>query len=195
MIVITGTGRAGTTFLVSLFTLLGFRTGFSKEEVLKTNWGWKPGDVTRAGLEKEWWQDLDVVKSPSFCYSIHEIIEAKEVECVLVPMRDLDKAAKSRIVNQERAGTTSPVAGGFIGGATDLETQKRVLLEMVYSLCLSVARSFVPVVFLEFPRFINDSGYLFRKLTEQAKIDLNSDDFNEAFTRLSRPELVESWNE
>lgn len=32
-ILITGTGRAGTSFLIELFTNLGFETGFKPEEI------------------------------------------------------------------------------------------------------------------------------------------------------------------
>jgi hypothetical protein len=45
-VIIAGTGRAGTTFLVELFTELGIETGFSKEDY-KT----KIDPVSHSGLE------------------------------------------------------------------------------------------------------------------------------------------------
>jgi len=193
MIVITGTGRAGTTFLVSLFTLLGFDTGFTKEQVIQMNSGWKPDFGPRAGLEREWQLGLDVVKSPSFCYCIDAILEKVKVDCVLVPIRDLTKAAQSRVVNQERAKTSTPVTGGFIKGAKDLESQKQVLLEMIYKLCLSSSPFLVPLIFLKYPKLIVDPDYLYTKLVDCTHIKVDRNTFYKSFSVLSRPELVEAW--
>ena len=46
-IIIAGTGRAGTTFLVQLFTELGLDTGFSKEDFLT-----KIDPISHGGLER-----------------------------------------------------------------------------------------------------------------------------------------------
>jgi len=45
-VVISGTGRAGTTFLVALLTNLGFDTGFPEKEIERLK-----SETARAGLE------------------------------------------------------------------------------------------------------------------------------------------------
>ena len=63
-VIITGTGRAGTTFLVRLLTELGLETGISRK-----NWHKKFYPACNAGLEHNL---LDpetpyIVKNPALC--------------------------------------------------------------------------------------------------------------------------------
>lgn len=47
-IVITGTGRSGTTFLIELLTQLGLETGFNASDIDIVS---KKNHIARAGLE------------------------------------------------------------------------------------------------------------------------------------------------
>jgi hypothetical protein len=95
-ILICGTGRAGTSFLVRLLTYFGEDTGFSPERESYF------GDV-RAGCEHAangWddvalWEKLPrIVKSPYLSTSLHLV--PVPIEHILIPVRDIDDATKSR---------------------------------------------------------------------------------------------------
>jgi hypothetical protein len=94
-IIITGTGRAGTTLLVQLFTALGFDTGFSLEEALIG-----VDSISHAGLERELLDEANpyVIKSPWFAGKLLAALEAEQIRisAAIVPMRDLFSAAESR---------------------------------------------------------------------------------------------------
>lgn len=98
-IVIAGTGRAGTTFLIQLFTELGLETGFTQEDY-KT----KINRVSHGGLEFSL-EDADfeklprLIKSPYFYKFADKILNnpAIPIEHILIPLRMLDDAAKSRV--------------------------------------------------------------------------------------------------
>src|ERR1017187_10331562 len=95
-LLISGTGRAGTTFLVQLFTELGLDTGFASATD-----GMHQG--CNAGME---WQLEDifkksapyVVKAPILAERIHEVLEAPGivVDFMIIPIRELHAAAESR---------------------------------------------------------------------------------------------------
>ena len=112
-IFITGTGRCGTTFLVRLFTLAGFYTGFKEEIIFGTEASFNPG------LEHPWYalqapiSCPAVLKSPSYMENVvnvlnhpppwaHPYVPAaatggrKWIESFIVPVRDFREAAESR---------------------------------------------------------------------------------------------------
>jgi len=60
-IFITGTGRCGTTFLIKLFTFLGFDTGFNKD-----NYKRYIMPNCNAGMERIFTDRFEVVKNPTF---------------------------------------------------------------------------------------------------------------------------------
>jgi hypothetical protein len=206
-VIITGTGRCGTTFLVQLLTFLGLDTGFSEEEVLST-----ADNVGRAGLE------LDirrgncpyVVKSPWFCDHAEEAIARPDIaiDHVLIPMRDLNAAAQSRRFVQSSAAARMPfvrriknlinpkkVAGGvWHTSSMRAGSQEAVLLRQIYKLVLTLSDTDVPVTLMRYPRIVKDSSYLFAKLQPILK-GIDYEAFQEAFHRVVRPKLVHSFNE
>ena len=74
-VVISGTGRSGTSFLVQLLTHLGLHTGYNEESVALPS-------IERAGLE------LDVrlsdapyiIKSPWLCDYIGEVLSNPDIQ-------------------------------------------------------------------------------------------------------------------
>ena len=94
-IVITGTGRAGTTLLVQILDALGLDTGINTGKLVP----FAPG--VRAGLECRV-DDPDaprVVKDMTLGFRMQEVLESGkvEIEHVILPTRRLDIAAASRI--------------------------------------------------------------------------------------------------
>jgi len=90
-VIITGTGRNGTTFLVELLTNLGFDTGFSVNDIVS-----KKHKVARAGLE----HDLRRENCPFIVkgFFLEEELNRDDIaiQHVFIPVRDLYAAAESR---------------------------------------------------------------------------------------------------
>ena len=204
-VVITGTGRAGTTFLVELLTALGMDTGYEVDE-LPT----RKSPIARAGLEHDIRRDDSpyIVKSPFFCDYADEVLARPDirVDRIFVPIRDLYAAAESRRRVEQSTISTMSVLGrirrrfkrkGLPGGlwsvASDsADDQERVLLEKLYRLMLGVSGHLVPTTFLRYPLLVEDSAYLFEKL-RPILTGTSHDEFRTAHQKIARPELVHDF--
>jgi hypothetical protein len=168
-LIITGTGRTGTTFLVQLMTELGMDTGFS--------------DATSAVLPHcDAGMEIDirspqcpyVVKNPRLCHELAQVLRdgVAIIDHAIVPMRDMYAAAESRRAVRIRAGTM--FGGGEIpGGLWDTdkpEGQEAVLATYFYQLLETIARHDVPVTLLHFPRLVNDADYLYRSSAPSSRV-------------------------
>lgn len=158
-IVITGTGRTGTTFLVQLFGFLGFDVGFPLSE-LQVN------EKRKCGLEHGLMSKdcPHVIKDPKFCSYANRILESDdiEIEYIIVPIRNLFAAAESRRFVQGDS-EDYPIPGG-LWGTKEAHAQERVLANELYGLLENVSKIYVPIVFINFPMLIDNSSYLYNKL-------------------------------
>ena len=189
-IIISGTGRAGTTFLVQLLTALGFDTGFSdiRSHIYPH---------CNAGMELD---ILDpsapyIVKSPWLCDHLDEVLRGGGIviDHAIVPVRDLYAAAQSRRdvisrVDPSLYGGPDKVPGG-LWHTTRPEDQEKILTEQLYKLIYTLAKYDVPLVLLYFPRLVKDPEYLYRKLAFLLG-DISYSTFLTAFQEVSRPELI-----
>ena len=204
--VITGTGRSGTTFLVELLTRLGLDTGFSLERMQA-----KIHKVARAGLEYDIRRDNCpyIVKAPEFCEYAEEVLRRGDVvvEHIFVPMRDLFSAAESRrfvessilsgaslLERMNFAETRKELIGGLVG-TTSVEPgmQEEVLLRRIYALLLAVSNTSIPITIMHYPRIVTDCDYLFGKLTPILR-DIAYESFVSVFAATARPDLVHSFH-
>lgn len=183
-IIITGTGRAGTTFLVRLLTELGLDTGFTRE-----NWREHVHAHCSAGMEK----DLGapdaprIVKDPDLCERLPGILAEGRivVEHALVPVRDLASASASRV----RIGVNAP--GGIVG--TENATQQQaVLAERFHHLVETLVLHDIPHTFLAFPRFACDADYCFERLRFLLP-GVSFAEFAAVFARVSDPKLIHDF--
>ena len=127
-ILITGTGRTGTTFLVKLLTLLDIDTGFTKEYL-------PIHKDARAGLE---YHGLGgnfpyIIKNPNLMWKLPELVKNNPVviDHILLPVREIHAAAESRRKNLEGdPDTIDPrdVIGG-LEGVVQPEKQEEFFLE------------------------------------------------------------------
>lgn len=189
-VVITGTGRAGTTFLVELLTHLGLDTGYRVEDLSS-----RKHRLSHAGLENDIRRGTcpHIVKSPWFCDHAGEVLSRKDIviEHVFVPIRHLHAAAESR-----RHVARQDVAMGGLWHTTSSEpgVQEKVLLNQLYKLMLALSEHHVPVTLMRYPRIISDSSYLYGKLKPiLTGVSLSS--FTAAFRATARPELVHRFHE
>ena len=171
--VIAGTGRAGTSFLVQLLTKLGLDTGFKADEVFD-----KLDPIGRAGLESNIREDSAayVIKSPNLSNYIHEVLESHHIglDLVIVPIRDIDEAVQSRVnvskENVNNSGLFGRMFGsrrGHAGGlykTSRLEKQQLILLRSLSHLLVECAKHDQKVVMPHYPRLMEDPTYLIKML-------------------------------
>ena len=153
-ILITGTGRCGTTFLMILFTLLGLGTGYDPEkyhEAIFTN--------CNSGLEKNRiTKNQRVYKNPKFLHEIGTLsMNLKIIGCVIIPMRNYEDAAKSRF----KIGINEP---GGLWEATNVEEQITFYNKIISDYILQMVRWSIPTIFLDFDKMINSPQYLYTQL-------------------------------
>ena len=191
-IIISGTGRAGTTFLVQLLTQLGLDTGFAD------NADYHMHSNCNAGLEWDIRQTGApyIVKSPFLCDYLDEVINsgAVEIEHAYVPIRDLFSAVQSRI-DVDRRTDRSAYPGGIPGGlwhTNNPDSQEIILLGQFYKLMQAITKHDVPLTLLDFPRFVHDPAYLFSKMSAVLG-GIQYDDFLKAFKETVRPDLVHNF--
>ena len=177
-IIIAGTGRTGTTFLVQYLTELGLDTHVARHgiEQLEAN--------ANAGLE-----DMPllaealpyVIKAPWIGEYIDEILAAPDIriDAAILPMRDLVEAAASRTILELRSlhqkapwmakelsktwenWATTP--GGTIFSLNPID-QARILAVGFHRLVQRLVDAGIPILFLGFPRFVDDGNYLFERV-------------------------------
>ena len=178
-LIIAGTGRAGTSFLVRYLTELGLDTTLSRHG---DRAGW---DVeANAGLENLLVSGDNlpyVVKSPWISEYIDQILGEKrfKIDAFVVPVRDLVEAATSRVVLEQRSihqhnpwmadrldrtwETYGHTAGGLVYSLNPLD-QARLLAVQFHRLVLKASEAGVPIVFPVFPRIATDWEYLHKCL-------------------------------
>lgn len=180
-LLITGTGRAGTSFLVKYLAELGLDTLYNTQP--KPHWD----DAAKAGLENypliEPAENLPyVVKAPWLADYMDQILAREDlaIDAVVIPVRNLVEAATSRtVVEMQRAYNLLPglvnlertweswgvTPGGVVFSLNPLD-QARILALVFHHLVEQLTNADIPVVFLAFPRMVEDPDYLFAKLKE-----------------------------
>jgi len=171
--IITGTGRAGTSFLVALLTDLRLPTGFDSNDA--------DGYLTqeyRAGLEHatlpscfchedpgslciDWSAGVEIIKSPQLAFDAQHMLwlgpHHSNLADVIVPMRDSVASAASRARN----GFGN---GGFAGDASSEEEQIIFNERLIGKLLPALAQADVRTHVLAFPRLAQDEDYIADKL-------------------------------
>jgi len=180
-IVITGTGRAGTSCLVELFDACGFETNRSKLEYFPE---------ARAGLET----DLsspdapEVVKAPYLSFALADLIrwgfDPQRVRVIIIPLRELDDAVASRLERFESSGLDAP--GGLWGNERP-SRQKAVLAEAEHGLLVTAGRHNIPVVLLDFPGFVTDADQAWAGLGPVFSERVTREQFLDSHAAVMRP--------
>jgi hypothetical protein len=178
-LLISGAGRAGTSFLVRYLAGMGLETHLAIHK--EGEWF----EEANAGLE-----DLPisnphmrlpyVVKSPWFCEFIDSVLQNSSIliDGVIIPVRDLAEAAASRVILELQSihklhpfmaeldhtwETWGNTPGGVVFSLNPTD-QARLLAVWLYRLVERLTKADVPFVLLSFPRLIEDADYLFEKL-------------------------------
>ena len=193
--VIAGTGRAGTSFLVRFLGECGLDVGSSDDFF---------DDRAKAGLEHRLLSDgvPYVVKDPwLFTYGDNIDPAVIEIDALLVPVRELMAAATSRIL-QERIAMAEghwaslpprEVNGTVTGGAVyslDPVDEARILAVGFHRLIYWATARQVPLYLLEFPRTVNDGEYLIETLWPWLHAHCDRERARTAFLAAADPHLV-----
>ena len=184
-LLIAGTGRAGTTALVKLLEANGLdagsdQLGFSQR--------------SNAGLEGRFDPEHSpyVVKNPYFSEDLPTLIaggmDPSVIDAIIVPIRDLDDAANSRIRVFAEHGIRTP--GGLWRNKRP-SRQRAVLSDSLYQLLKVASDHRIRVITLSFPEFVNDAGYTWAALSDILP-GIERDDFVTRFHELMRPDMVSS---
>lgn len=191
-VVISGTGRAGTTFLVNLLTRLGLDTGYQPDTI-----DFPLG--SRSGLEMDIRDPKApyIVKSPFLCDLAEEVLASSvRIDHAIIPVRQFEAAAASRI-HVQKLTTGSPDGKSVWGGlwATDKAAEQADVLRFKFTnLIETLVRHDIPMTFLSYPRLVRDSDYLYRKLGFLLG-DIDLERFRRTFNEIIRPEWVHQFTD
>lgn len=204
-LVIAGTGRAGTSFLVRYLTELGLDTHLSRNAS-----AFLDADAN-AGLE-----DLPispspealpyVIKSPWLYQMIDQVVAEGRLafDAVLIPIRNLVEAASSRVIVElrarhaaapflaDQASTWSDwahTAGGVTFPLNPID-QGRTIAVGFHRLVETLVKADVPIVFLDFPRIVTDADYLFGKIRPLIASSVDIESARAAHARVARSDNV-----
>lgn len=152
-ILITGTGRCGTTFLITLFSFLNFDTGYNRDNYKKHIFL-----HCNAGMEKNYTEKNYILKNPLFLDKIQEIIKDKSIniKTIIIPIRDLKECAASRLKHGKREG-------GLVK-AKDEETQIKYFQTILSNYLYIMTMYELNTIFINFNQMITNKIYLFNKL-------------------------------
>jgi len=178
-LLIAGTGRAGTSFLVRYLTGIGMDTNLARGGVA-AHWD----EDANAGFE-----DMplinptmlpDVIKAPWSFEFIQELLAhpAIRLRAAILPVRDLRDGASSRAIIERRAiyAHTDWMAahdtlwekwgftpGGIVFSLNAID-QARLLAVGFHHVVQQLVAAEVPLLMLSFPRLVEDADYLFNAL-------------------------------
>lgn len=196
-ILISGTGRAGTTMLVQLFTALGFNTGYDLETATSDI-----DPISKAGLER-----LDagpnspyVIKSPIYADLLLPLLADQTIRlrAVILPMRDLTAAAQSRIrVTQEAlaAGATEETEhpGGMWLTRTPAQQEAKLAIQFYKIMQILTAFGITPIT-MDFPRLARNEAYLHDQLEPLLRQHgVSRLEFRDAFARVVQPDRIHDF--
>ncbi|WP_095587251.1 hypothetical protein [Actibacterium ureilyticum] len=194
-ILITGTGRAGTTLLVRIFTRLGLDTGFTQEDIAEIE-----KREGKAGLEKNLKfakkrKLPEIIKSPHATDNLRDCLEESwcKIDHCIIPIRELAIAARSRDLVQKRSNARpeESVPGGF-WKATSLEGQEAVLARQLFNVIYPLAAYEIPTTFLAFPKFAKDPQHFMNALGPLLKqrFGKSEAEIMEAYRKEVRPDFI-----
>lgn len=190
-LLIAGTGRAGTSFLVRFFHALGLDTHIGRKGD-KASWF----EGASAGFEDVLVEGVNVpapyvVKSPSITEFIAPLLARDDItiDGVIIPIRNLMDAATSRCVQeisamhtkspwmarQPRTWTTWGHVPGGVLVSTDPHNQAQILAVGFFNLIEQLVAAEIPMHFLSFPRIIDDANYIVDKLAQFIPAGITTD--------------------
>jgi hypothetical protein len=152
-ILITGTGRCGTTFLIKLFSFLEFDTGYTKENYKQFIFS-----NCNSGMERAYTEPFSILKNPTFIHDMEGILKdtSVKIKTIIVPIRDLKRAAISRVKHAN-------LPGG-LWNAEDESSQIQYYKDILSNYLYVMTKYDKNTIFLDFDKMTTDKSYLFNKI-------------------------------
>ena len=165
-ILITGTGRCGTTFLIKLFSFLDFQTGYNRN-----NYRSSISSNCNSGMERQYHENFYILKNPTFMTDIERIVQNPTIKIkkVILPIRDLKLSAVSRVRHGKK--------NGGLWNATDEKSQIDFYKNILTHYVLISTKYNIDTIYLDFDKKVNDKIYLYNKLKtilDEKNIDLDT---------------------
>jgi hypothetical protein len=158
-ILITGTGRCGTTFLIKLFSFLDFDTGFTKNTFnrhISAN--------CNSGMELHYQSKHRYLKNPTFMCDIDKIhLSYSKDVLFIVPIRSFEESAKSRTIHKYN--------NGGLWNANNFNEQLEFYNKTFSNFIRKVTKYDMDIIFIDFDRMITDKLYLYNKLKQIVTIE------------------------
>jgi hypothetical protein len=168
-VIITGTGRAGTTLLVRILTRLGLDTSFAEADLQAVE-----AEIGRAGLERPINAQTapglpEIIKTPYLTEMLGPALAQGwfTVDHAIVPVRALTDAAHSRASVSEKAkalGRDPFYTPGGLWDVRDPADQRDELARKLSNLIETLVAHEIPTTLIGFPRFAREPDYFVRIL-------------------------------
>jgi hypothetical protein len=182
-IIITGTGRAGTSFLVVILTRLGLDTGYKPyiedfNENIRAGCEYKIFSNNSQQQKKLLEEHPTILKHPKFSQKLEGLLKKNliKVDHVIVPVRNIKQAAESRI----KANRRWKMKG--------LDSQEQVLTWALGKITETALEYNLPITYIKYPKLIQDPEYCFNKLSPVFK--LNKKKFLKVYASLAGAKKV-----
>jgi hypothetical protein len=153
-------------FLIKLFSFLEFDTGYNRN-----NYKSSISSNCNSGMERKYREKYYILKSPTFMHNIENIVKDTSIKIknVIIPIRDLNLSAKSRVKHGKRHGG--------LWNATDELSQIDFYKNILTNYIFISTKYEINTIFIDFDKMINDKTYLFNKLKnilDEKNIDLET---------------------
>jgi len=204
-LLIAGTGRAGTTFLVQYLHGCGLDTHLAHHP----NAGlYKQANAGLEDLPLEGKQLPYVIKTPWLFEFVDRLLGRDDiaVDVVVLPMRDLVEAASSRVTLELGERYASLRDGAVLDECTQWENwgktrggvvyslnpidQARILAVGFHDLVHALIKRGIPIVFLDFSRMIEDGEYLYSQLRPYLGANADREAALQLHRELASPDLM-----
>ena len=172
-ILISGSGRSGTTFLMLIYIFLDQNTAFSKANYLNYIY-----ESCNSGLETGYNNNEALInKNPEFMNKVLEIIKCEEinVKYFIIPIRKFEECAKSR-----EKYSSGP--GGFVY-SSNYEEQLQYFKDIYSNYLYMYVKYSIPTIFIDFDKMISDPLYLYEKLLPTFQTSVSFENFKIAYDR------------
>lgn len=201
-IIITGSGKSGTTFLVHLLTALGLDTGYTmdtiEDNISVKSWGGLEWPI-RGRKAKD--PSPRIIKNPVLCFDLLE--RAKrwnwEIEHVYVSIRKFNEVASHRyyrndthrlfetLTPEQREIEQALVSSLSLEDIIKLEAARGA--SHIGYLMEQLTDMNIPCTYMKFPRTVKDVEYCRQKLMYLVK-DIPKDRFSEVYSSIADADKV-----
>lgn len=155
-ILITGTGRCGTTFLMRLFAHLempnGVNAASSENGIFRNCNSGLELDVHLTNVARSPY----ILKCPSYIDKLHEAVKKVKIDWLIMPIREYQEAAQSR-ADHGRA------AGGYLRGS-NVQSELAGAYKAIAHGIRVMTQHDIPFILLDFDRMVGNHTYLYNKL-------------------------------